>query len=165
MARELGIRTGTKESTLCTNCKKNKKHIKQDGTQDRWCLICNREYHNTMYHKHNYGEKQKEYYNNNKEKIKKQCRKSVKKIKLALRKILFKWKKQPCVDCGIQEPLIIDPDHVRGNKINNISRMISSTCTEKELRTELAKCDPRCANCHRLITAKKFGYYKDLIEK
>lgn len=60
-----------------------------------------------------------------------------------------------CVDCGEGNPLVLDFDHVMGKKIMNISDM-SRTCYSREtIMKEIDKCEVRCANCHRIVTAKR----------
>lgn len=55
-----------------------------------------------------------------------------------------------CIDCGYNaHPAALDFDHVRGEKKRNVS--LFST-TQKGLLEEIAKCDVRCANCHRVKT-------------
>lgn len=44
----------------------------------------------------------------------------------------------------------MDLDHVRGKKFLCIASMMQYT--EKRLREEMAKCEVRCAVCHRLRT-------------
>lgn len=57
-----------------------------------------------------------------------------------------------CVDCGNNNPIVLEFDHVRGKKIDNISSMASGgTCWPLILK-EISKCEVRCANCHRIVT-------------
>lgn len=65
----------------------------------------------------------------------------------------------PCVDCGESDPIVLDFDHVKGDKKGNISHMVSSR-GEDTLKEEIKKCEVRCANCHRKKTAKQFMYRK-----
>ena len=58
----------------------------------------------------------------------------------------------PCVDCGKDDPDVLDFDHVKGIKIKNVSEMITDTSTLEQLVDEIDKCEVRCANCHRKIT-------------
>lgn len=53
----------------------------------------------------------------------------------------------PCVDCGETDIVVLDFDHVRGTKKYNISMMLGHNIDV--LKAEIAKCDIRCANCHR----------------
>lgn len=62
----------------------------------------------------------------------------------------------PCIDCGEGDPVVLEFDHVRGKKKMNVSRMVK-TCGLVTLNEEIAKCDVRCANCHRRVTAKRNG--------
>ena len=61
----------------------------------------------------------------------------------------------PCVDCGESDSVVLDFDHVRGHKISNVSHMVGRGYREWRLKAEIAKCEVRCANCHRRITAKR----------
>lgn len=65
----------------------------------------------------------------------------------------------PCVDCGEIDPVVLEFDHVRGVKANHVSHMVASTDTMTKLQEEVAKCDVRCANCHRRKTAKDLGWF------
>jgi hypothetical protein len=65
-------------------------------------------------------------------------------------------KQRPCTDCArTYPPCVMDFDHVRGTKRNNIARLISRTCSLQTLSAELDKCELVCANCHRMRT--KYG--------
>lgn len=65
----------------------------------------------------------------------------------------------PCVDCGEPDPVVLEFDHVRGDKKANVKRMLAGTYSLDSVFTEIAKCEVRCANCHRRITAKRAGHY------
>jgi hypothetical protein len=72
---------------------------------------------------------------------------------LAWRKRFFEWyraqKSRPCHDCGIQYPYyIMQFDHVRGQKMFNLSKCASSPHSKKKVEAEIAKCEVVCANCH-----------------
>ena len=66
----------------------------------------------------------------------------------------------PCVDCGETDPVVLEFDHVRGKKSFNVSEMSWLVLTWDALLKEIAKCDVRCANCHRRKTAERRGTYK-----
>lgn len=62
-----------------------------------------------------------------------------------------------CLDCGEKYPYyVLHFDHL-GDKKFNISQMMNRTLTE--IKTEIAKCEVVCANCHayrtynRLVTS------------
>jgi hypothetical protein len=66
----------------------------------------------------------------------------------------------PCVDCGRTDPIVLQFDHRDGStKVSTIGAMLSRA-SWATLLNEVAKCDVRCANCHRLRTAEKFGWSK-----
>lgn len=73
------------------------------------------------------------------------------------RRIVYDALKSGCVDCGFTDIRALQFDHVRGTKLGNISRMIRQGTSEAVLRTEIAKCDVRCANCHMIATVNRRG--------
>lgn len=151
----------TSKST-CPRCSVRKRHIRDCGRTASYCLPCQKEYHREHYKKNR--QKWKDDYEANKESRKASSRDSLARRQRRIKEIVWNWKHQPCVDCGLVEPLVIDPDHVLGVKTQNISRMIRNVVKEAELIAELTKCVPRCANCHRLKTAKEQGHYKEFLD-
>ncbi|HEY8823284.1 MAG TPA: hypothetical protein VIP07_00180 [Candidatus Limnocylindria bacterium] len=65
----------------------------------------------------------------------------------------------PCVDCGESEPDVLDFDHLR-DKRANVSRLVHGAMSWDLIVKEIAKCEVRCANCHRRRTARAGGYYR-----
>ena len=53
----------------------------------------------------------------------------------------------PCVDCGIDDPDVLEFDHVRGTKDFTIGDAPAGRL--ERIQAEVAKCDVRCCNCHR----------------
>ena len=56
-----------------------------------------------------------------------------------------------CVDCGINNHILLDFDHLKDKKYN-ISRMIHDGFSWAAIKKEIAKCEVVCANCHRIRT-------------
>ena len=56
-----------------------------------------------------------------------------------------------CTDCGENNPIVLDFDHIRDKKYN-ISRMIHDGFSWKAIVKEMEKCEVVCANCHRIRT-------------
>lgn len=88
----------------------------------------------------------------------------------AAKKIIQDYKSRPCADCvrdGILRTwpaFVMDLHHARGVKLftlAKVSRGIEKLgislkqLTEEMLRRELAKCDPLCANHHRIRTKQQ----------
>jgi hypothetical protein len=59
-----------------------------------------------------------------------------------------------CVDCGEADPRCLDFDHVRGKKRCDISKMVGDYGWAA-IEEEIAKCEVRCANCHRKRTVER----------
>lgn len=57
-----------------------------------------------------------------------------------------------CVDCGNKNLTVLDFDH-QGDKKQNVSAMRQESFAAIE--AEIAKCEVRCANCHRIATAAR----------
>ena len=59
-----------------------------------------------------------------------------------------------CVDCGESDPAVLEFDHVRGVNRTAISVMVYNGFSWASIAAEIAKCEVRCANCHRRRTAR-----------
>ncbi len=69
--------------------------------------------------------------------------------------------KNPCVDCGEANPIVLEFDHINiKNKTANVSEMLRLKHSKEKILKEIMKCQVRCANCHRRKTAKDHYWYK-----
>jgi hypothetical protein len=67
-------------------------------------------------------------------------------------------KQKPCADCGgTFHPVAMDFDHVRGEKLNEVSTLLRTGSSLETLKAEIAKCDVVCSNCHRVRTFTRKG--------
>lgn len=65
-------------------------------------------------------------------------------------------KDKSCIDCGESDRIVLDFDHRPGEiKKFNLGDAASNFYSLKTVMVEIAKCDIRCANCHRRITYKR----------
>jgi hypothetical protein len=67
--------------------------------------------------------------------------------------------KSKCKDCGAVNPVVLQFDHVRGEKAYDVSTLCRSSLSLDKLKEEISKCEIRCANCHLLKTAKQFKWW------
>jgi hypothetical protein len=70
----------------------------------------------------------------------------------------------PCVDCGEADPIVLEFDHIRGDKIAPVARLVVAPRSLSVIEKEIAKCVVRCANCHRRKTYRERGYYSKTLE-
>jgi hypothetical protein len=63
-----------------------------------------------------------------------------------------------CIDCGEDDPIVLDFDHI-GDKRANVSRLALG-CSLAVLQAEIARCEVRCSNCHRLRTLATRGSWR-----
>ena len=54
----------------------------------------------------------------------------------------------PCVDCGLSDVRCLEFDHINGDKSFSLSDCRSHS--QVKIEAEIAKCEVRCANCHRI---------------
>ena len=106
-----------------------------------------REY-NRLYQKRHYQEN-KEYYKS-----------KAKEAKVAQRTVNRSFAKRVkaflgCIDCGESNPIVLDFDHVRGEKLYNIADMVHKAFSIETIKEEIRKCEVRCANCHRKKTHER----------
>jgi len=66
----------------------------------------------------------------------------------------------PCVDCGEPDPVVLEFDHVSGQKRGAVCTLARNGCSRETLLEEIGKCLVRCANCHRRRTATSRRYYR-----
>jgi hypothetical protein len=63
----------------------------------------------------------------------------------------------PCVDCGERDRVVLDFDHV-GGKESLVSALVAWGAPLDRIEAEIARCEVRCANCHRRVTARRAGW-------
>lgn len=76
--------------------------------------------------------------------------------------VLEYLREHPCVECGESDPVVLEFDHVRGEKLADVATLVHSHRNMKELEDEIAKCEVVCANCHRRRTASRAGWYRQV---
>lgn len=69
------------------------------------------------------------------------------------RRLAAYLRQHPCVDCGESDIVVLDFDHI-GPKRASISTMLADGRSWASIQREIAQCVVRCANCHRVKTAK-----------
>ncbi len=62
--------------------------------------------------------------------------------------------------CGEADPIVLEFHHV-GEKDMTVTRMVSGGWSIKRIQAELDKCQVLCVSCHRRVTAKERGWYRD----
>lgn len=77
-----------------------------------------------------------------------------KRHRIKIRKQLFEFlSKNPCVDCGEDDPIVLEFDHRNTrNKFKIVGKMLSGHYSWNSVYDEIKKCEVRCANCHRRKT-------------
>ena len=133
----------------CTMCKAPKtlesfacNKLKKDGLQP-YCRECKKLRQNAWYAKN----RERHIFN---------VRSRIGEIRQDLHLRIFSYlQSHPCVDCGEVDPVVLDFDHVRGEKRSDIAIMVHTGFSWKTVEAEIAKCEVRCANCHRRKTAKE----------
>lgn len=79
------------------------------------------------------------------------------------RRLVAYLRSHPCVDCTESDPLVLEFDHIdRATKSDHVSRLIAYSSWHR-IDAEIAKCEVRCANCHRRRTAQQLGWRKALL--
>lgn len=78
-----------------------------------------------------------------------------------LRKLVAQYlQTHQCVDCGESDIIVLEFDHIRDDKVCDISQMISRGASWTMILKEIAKCEVVCANDHRRRTARRGGHYR-----
>lgn len=61
----------------------------------------------------------------------------------------------PCVDCGEDDVIVLEFDHVKDEKVLEVTRGANRGWSLNKIKEEINKCEIRCANCHRRATHKR----------
>jgi hypothetical protein len=129
----------------CTKCKiaKHYKDFSVDNTRPTgrktWCKIC------CIQH-----------YQDSKED--KNTKKNIWRKKRArehLCKIYEYLEENPCADCGEDNILTLEFDHVIGDKFSGVTVLAWKGRTWEIIQAEIDKCEVVCANCHSIRTAER----------
>ena len=103
----------------------------------------------------------REHYKNNKQVYLDKTKKRNQRISEENRTKLFAYLSQhSCIDCSETDPYVLEFDHVRGNKTIAIARLLKRAISWSAIEAEIAKCEVRCANCHRIKTLKRGGWWR-----
>lgn len=117
------------------------------GIRQIWCRKCLKEANRV-------------HYLNNTQAYKDRAAARNERVRVENKQKLFEYlSTHPCVDCGSMDIRILEFDHVRGKKSENITRMLESSPWER-IASEIAKCEVRCANCHRIKTMEQGGWWR-----
>jgi hypothetical protein len=60
----------------------------------------------------------------------------------------------PCVDCGVDDPILLEFDHV-GTKRKSVTTLAWDGYSLASIAREIAHCEVRCCNCHRRRTVER----------
>ena len=152
--------TAVPESLSCPRCRQDKapnefarSRARSTGRQ-LWCRTCKATYDQELY-RHSPDRKRSIQANN-----------KARAIENAKRVFLYLLA-HPCQDCGEKDPVVLEFDHVSGEKSNAITDMVRGGAYRWDtIVGEIEKCVVRCANCHRRRTAVQLGYraWRDLRE-
>lgn len=97
-----------------------------------------------------------QWYGKNREKQLADVKRTKKQRSAAALALVASAKDNPCTDCGERlPPCAMDFDHVRGEKVANISKMVNEGPSLSRLQEELDKCELVCSNCHRIRTLRR----------
>lgn len=142
----------------CIKCKKdlplsefNISGRKRDGSEKRhsYCKKCFSEY-------------SKDKYLENIDSARRRSREGkLKRQNIARRFIMRYLVGKKCMDCGYDNSLALQFDHVNPKKKSkNVSTLVKEGYALEKIKAEIGKCVIRCANCHQIKTAHQLGFYK-----
>lgn len=98
---------------------------------------------------------QSAHYRSNATRHRKNVRRTAARRMTEARTLVWESLRTGCVDCGIQDVRVLCFDHVRGDKLDHVARMVRRGRALDVIRAEIAKCEVRCHNCHAIVTAER----------
>lgn len=141
------------ETQLCTKCGAEKPleafgwRSRAKGIRHKRCKACVSAYN-------------KQHYSGNKAAYKAKARNWNEANKRIAREYIAQYLlTHPCVDCGESDPVVLEFDHVRGEKRAEIAKLVRNYVSLDVLKAEIAKCEVRCGNCHRRKSLRESGHW------
>ena len=136
----------------CSRCKEEKPsedfawRRRAKGQRDTYCRPCRAAYH-------------REHYQANKQRyIDAAARRRKAQLQERFIFLMAYFRSHPCVDCGENDPIVLEFDHLQDKKF-----AISSGIRNRnwgDVLDEIAKCEVVCANCHRRRTVMRGGFIR-----
>jgi hypothetical protein len=121
---------------------------KKNGTRQRWCKFCQ-------------AAANKTHYQNNKQVYLERALTRNARVNTENKRRLYAYlSSHPCVDCGESDIRVLEFDHVLGNKTLDIARLLDRAISWSKIEVEIAKCEVRCANCHRIKTLERGKWWR-----
>ena len=121
---------------------------KAKGTRQRWCRVCQ-------------AEANSRHYQNNKQIYLDRALTRNDRVNTENKRSLYAYlSSHPCVDCGEADVRVLEFDHVRGSKTVEIARLLDRAISWAKIEAEIAKCEVRCANCHRRKTLERGKWWR-----
>jgi hypothetical protein len=105
-----------------------------------WCKLCVAAYQ-AKHHRDNHEREMR--------RIRRNQTRRVAEHRARLREYLLS---HPCVDCGESDPAVLEFDHVRDVKVDDVTALVTGGYSWARIELEIAKCEVRCGNCHRRVT-------------
>jgi hypothetical protein len=123
-------------------------HDKAEGTRQARCRVCHARY-------------RREHYVRNRETYIRQEVARIARYRNDNRPLIREYlRTHPCVDCGETDIVVLDFDHRDPSAKSYNVIVLAAHKPWNRVLLEIAKCDVRCANCHRKRTARQFGWRK-----
>lgn len=121
---------------------------KKNSTRQGWCKFCQ-------------ASANKIHYQNNKQAYLDRATTRNARVNTENKQRLYVYlSSHPCVDCGETNIRVLEFDHVRGSKTLDIARLLDRATSWSKIETEIAKCEVRCANCHRRKTLERGKWWR-----
>lgn len=121
---------------------------KAKGTRQRWCRF-------------RQAEANKSHYRNNKQVYLDRANTRNVRVNTENKQRLYAYlSSHPRVDCGEADVRVLEFDHVRGSKTLEIARLLDRAISWSKIEAEIAKCEVRCVNCHRIKTNERGGRWR-----
>lgn len=117
---------------------------REKGTLQSHCKPCKKAYNVT-----NYSEN----------KVKRISQKDAKRIEYRIEFYEY-LKTLSCIDCGNDDFRVLEFDHLSDKSYTIANRVGAAPLST--LMKEIDKCEPVCANCHKIRTAERGDFYKYL---